>query len=144
MPIPYTPPSDIREGEVFKRVNKFKYYAVSNQQRVWNGRDKRYLKPYANQAPPNDYLRLRLRNFRGDKRSFYLHRLVALYHVPGRTRTKRVVNHKGPLVDEQGRVLILKRHYCWAINLEWLTEQQNLQLRFEDIEPPIDYGDPPF
>ena len=90
------------------------YYQVSNHGEVRRMHDKRLLSPSENR---DGYYRLSLvLNNHNDKRSFTVHRLVALYFVKGRTNERRIINH----IDG------VKTNNYWK-NLEWVTNEENLK-----------------
>lgn len=93
----------------WKTVRGHTTYEVSNMGDVRNQNTGKLLKPYDD---GKGYLRVKL-----DGENCRLHILVATAHVPNvEPDSKTVVNHK------KG-----KKHDCRASQLEWVTQQENVQ-----------------
>jgi len=109
-------------------------YFISSFGRVYNAQKGAFVKPYKN-GDEYGYLRVALYQKRppfkdGKKRKskrvfFYLHRIVALVHVAGRTRWKNKVHHRD--ADPAN---------CAAYNLEWCSQWRNMQYRWNNPLPP--------
>lgn len=116
-------------GVAWAAVVGFTSYEVSDDGRVRRRRGRnvgRELRPYTN--PPNGYLRVALyRNggaSRQRRRELYLHRLVAIYHVPGMSAERREVHH----MNDEATGLPDVRD-CRASRLAWTTQRENLWAR---------------
>lgn len=93
----------------WKTIQNHPNYEVSSMGDVRNLRTGKILKPYDD---GNGYLRVKI-----DGRCERLHILVAIAFVPNPDpETKNIVNHK------KG-----KKHDCRASQLEWVTQQENVQ-----------------
>lgn len=93
----------------WKTVIDHPHYAVSNMGEVRNRFTGKKLKPYDD---GKGYLRVQLNG-----KNCRLHILVAIHHVPNsEPEIKTIVNHK------KG-----KKHDCRASQLEWVTQQENVQ-----------------
>jgi NUMOD4 motif. len=93
--------------ESWKPIERHPAYEVSNMARVKNSITGKILTPYDDGS---GYLRVKL-----DGDNCRLHILVAIAHVPN-PENKTIVNHK------KG-----KKHDCRASQLEWVTQQENIQ-----------------
>lgn len=94
---------------VWKEVSGHPNYEVNRMGQVRNKRTKKLLKPYDD---GKGYLRVTL-----DGKCCRLHILVAIEFIPNDAPDiKTVVNHK------RG-----KKHDCRASQLEWVTQQENIQ-----------------
>lgn len=98
------------DNEVRKYSEVFEKYTVTKDGRVWSKRSKRYLNPYY-----SNYGRLKLNN-----KSFYIHRLVAVAHIPN-PDNKPEVNHKDGNVRNNH-----------IDNLEWVTPLENKRHAFSN------------
>ncbi|MAQ93548.1 MAG: hypothetical protein CMM84_16275 [Rhodothermaceae bacterium] len=121
---------DAGEEEAWATVNGFSRYEVSSWGFVRNRKSGRILKPFVHDRafPATAYLRVSLYKASGPnrRRPFhrFVHRLVALYHVPGRTRHRYEVHH---LPDpETGRPDLAD---CAAGSLVWVTPEENRRCR---------------
>lgn len=96
--------------ESWKIIQDHPHYEVSNMGKVRNIQTGNLLQPYDDDG--SGYLRVKL-----DGRCCRLHILVAtaFVHNPD-PKTKNIVNHK------KG-----KKHDCRASQLEWVTQQENVQ-----------------
>lgn len=114
------------ERERWARVNGFARYEVSDWGFVRNRATGRLLKPFVHDGsfPSAAYLRVSLYKASGPNkgRAFhrFVHRLVALYHVPGRTRARHEVHHV--LDPTTGRPDLTD---CSASALVWVTPEEN-------------------
>lgn len=98
-------------------IEGFGHYVVRDVGgEIYNLRTMKLVKGWVNES---GYRRVELRN--GKKRSLqYIHRLVALAFVPNdQPFEKGEVNH-----------LDRDRYNCDAVNLEWVTKQDNLEYRW--------------
>jgi hypothetical protein len=91
---------DLSVPEHWRRHWQFRNYEISDRGRVRNRRTGRLLAPFINDRDAGAkrlYRRVCLYRTRRDKtrvkRLFYVHRLVACYHVKGRTASARFVHH---------------------------------------------------
>lgn len=93
--------------EVWKKINNFNNYSISNAGKIRNDKTNRILKPY---IKPSGYMQVQL----GRKTvPQYIHRLVAIAFIPN-IKNKPQVNHKnGNKQDNR------------VINLEWVTASEN-------------------
>lgn len=118
------------EAEAWAAVNGFARYEVSSWGFVRNRKTGAFLKPFVHDAsfPANGYLRVSLYKASGPRkgRAFhrFVHRLVALYHVAGRTRARCEVHHlpdpatmRPDLADND------------AGSLVWVTPEENRRCR---------------
>lgn len=95
--------------ESWKVIDNHPGYEVSNMGHIRNTSTKRLLQPYDDGS---GYLRVKLNGC-----NCRLHILVATAHVYNPDpETKNIVNHK------KG-----KKHDCRASQLEWVTQQENIQ-----------------
>nr|QBK88364.1 MAG: HNH endonuclease [Mimivirus LCMiAC01] len=105
----------IEKDEVFKNVSiidgcDFTNYDISNYGKVKSYNTNKYLKP-----DKKHYLMVKLYDKNTKKqKAFYVHRLVALKFINGRTKKKNTVNHK----DHN-----IKNNYYK--NLEWMSIMEN-------------------
>lgn len=115
-------------NEKIKRIDGYKDYFITESGRVFSqrrrGKEKQYrlheIKPkYPGDLYPHKYLNVCLINDDGYK-YFMVHRLVAIYFVPGYFEGA-VVNHK----DGNNR----NNH---ASNLEWVTQRDNIHQSYKD------------
>ena len=121
---------DAGDVEAWARVNGFSRYEVSSWGFVRNRRSGLLLKPFVHDRsfPANGYLRVSLYKAAGPNRGRAHHRfvarLVALYHVPGRTRERSEVHH---LPDPTtGRPDLANNDADW---LCWVTPEENRRCR---------------
>lgn len=93
--------------EVWKKINNFNNYSISNAGKIRNDKTNRILKPY---IKPSGYMQVQL----GRKTvPQYIHRLVAIAFIPT-IKNKPQVNHKnGNKQDNR------------VINLEWVNASEN-------------------
>ena len=91
-------------------IEGFEHYLVSYCAKVKNTRTGNYMNPWFNEQ---GYLRLRLSNGKNITNQ-YLHRLVALAHIPN-PENKPEVNHKDRI-----------RSNCHGDNLEHMTHAENM------------------
>lgn len=95
--------------EKWKTIDTHPSYEVSTMGKIRNISTRKLLQPYDD---GKGYLRVKL-----DGENCRLHILVAVAHVPNPDPEKKtVVNHK------KG-----KKHDCRASQLEWVTQQENVQ-----------------
>jgi hypothetical protein len=124
----HNPPTTLQAGaERWKRIrdgSRWTDYEVSDRGRVRNRTTGRILRPYAGGSRDESYLRVTLVLSGVRRRNAYVHRLVALYHVGGRTRERCQVDH-----------LDRDQHNNDAGNLQWVTPAENLQRRVWGICP---------
>lgn len=108
------------------RPRDFPDYLVSTRGRVWNARRGRLLTAHASPDARSPYPKVRLSDGtyssgprRGERkhRTFYVHRLVALAFVPGRTAARWQVHH----VDGD-------TYNAAAENLRWATPLEHRAL----------------
>jgi len=104
-----------RQSEQWKVIPKFDSYEVSNFGSLRTCVNKRVISSY---ATPKGYRRLQLVDNK-EKKSFFVHRLVAKLFIPN-PQNKPEVNHK----DGQK----CNNHVG---NLEWTTSSENLQHAYE-------------
>lgn len=97
-------------SEEWRYIPDYPCYAVSNTGKVFSYKTNKILKQTVS---PKGYLSVRLYNEKGTK-LFFVHVLVAVCFVQGRTSAKRFVNHK----DEN------KQHNN-DTNLEWCSDSYN-------------------
>lgn len=108
---PFFMDNNIEDDEVFVNMSIFNKdlcnYFISNYGRVYSVISRRYLKPQEN---CHGYYYIALgANFRE-----YIHRLVAMAFVPGRTDEKNCVNHKNG-----------NKKNNYFKNLEWCSKAEN-------------------
>lgn len=93
-------------------------YDISNYGRVRNVKTGHIMTPCPSEK---GYLMVCLRCIDNRARNVKLHRIVASTFVPGRTKRRNEVNHiNGDKND------------CSAMNLEWVTRQENVQHGFDN------------
>lgn len=123
-----------QEEEVWKRVRPFPRYEISNLGSVRNRITGYVLRPYLHShAPAKCYLRVCLFGRNGKRKAFLAHRLVALYHVPGRSIKKKHVHH----CDGQKANNV-------ASNLMWVTPHEHKALELDRYSSALNYHDDPF
>lgn len=130
----------------WKRVRRAPRYEVRADGLVRNRDTGRVLSPYLNsRVPGEDYYRLSLSLGGGKKLCVYHHRLIGLYHTPGRTRERRIPHHIGPGPDPFGRPGPAHHHNV-AWNFRWVTPAENAALRWDrlQVEPWPELGEAPF
>lgn len=94
---------------VWKEIDGHPNYEINRMSDVRSRKTGRLLKPYDDGS---GYLRVKI-----DGKCCRLHILVAIAFVPNPDpETKNIVNHK------KG-----KKHDCRASQLEWVTQQENIQ-----------------
>lgn len=92
-------------------------YKISNFGNVYSNAKNGYLSP----AITNGYLTVQLAMENGDRKSFYVHRLVAIAFIPNPDPNNLIeVNHKN-----------LHRDDPFVYNLEWVTKQDNIYHELE-------------
>lgn len=102
--------------EEWKDINFFgirsNSYLISNFGRVFSYLKNGIISP----AISNGYLTIQLMMESGDRKTFYIHRLVAMAFIENPNPDILVeVNHKN-----------LKRNDCFSENLEWVTKRENI------------------
>ena len=96
--------------EIWKKIEEFSDYQISNLGRVKNIKTNKYLHPYKNYS---GYLEISL-NKNKTKKTYKLHRLIAVYFIPN-IENKPTVHHKNNIKDDNR-----------IENLEWATmSEQN-------------------
>jgi hypothetical protein len=100
----------LENKEIWKDINGYSGYQISNLGRVWSIKSQRYLKGGINHG---GYYSVQMTANNGKIKREYIHRLVALHFIPN-PYNKPQVNHK----DEN------KENNC-ADNLEWITHAEN-------------------
>lgn len=113
-PFRFSDISDWPQWEVWRPVEETGgVYEVSNLGRVRRASTGRMLKVYLN--PPNLYSRVTLCLGSGRRRIHrYVHRLVAVAFIPGRSLTKTQVDHRNNDKNDNR-----------ACNLQWVTLKMN-------------------
>lgn len=113
--------------EAWATVNGFARYEVSAWGFIRNRSTGRFLKPFVHCAP-DPYLRVSLYKAAGPNvgRAFhrFAHRLVALYHTPGRSRHRCEVHHVLDPVTLRPDLEDLA-----ADSLAWVTPEENRRCR---------------
>ena len=97
-------------------------YMISNFGRVYSKAKRGYLSP----ALSNGYLTIQLSTNNGNRKTFYIHRLVAMAFIDNPDpKTFIEVNHKNFYRDDP-----------FAENLEWVTKEENIhhELFFLEIK----------
>ena len=84
-------------------------YAITSCGKVWSYRRKKFLKPNHNK---DGYLQVGL-NKNGKRKSFFIHRLVALAYIPNPDNLT-TVDH----IDEN-------KEHNYVNNLRWMTREEN-------------------
>lgn len=102
---------DVKEEEEWREIPGHDSYLASSLGRVWSTKTNKYMKPAHRK---DGYLRLHL-----DKKSWYVHRLIAFTFLEKPPREDFVVNHK------DGN----KKNNC-VENIEWISFNQNVQHAF--------------
>ena len=99
-------------AETFVAIRGYKDYEISNMGRIRSTKSgtARILK---NRVKDNDYLYVTLCNEKGQY-NFYVHRLVAMHHLPTPSEGKIVVDHKSRTKTDNR-----------ACNLRWATQSEN-------------------
>ena len=110
------------EDEEIKDITGYEQkYAISSYGRVWSYDRHIWLSPFKTTSSKRtsvnntNYVRVNLRNRKGDRKLWLVHILVASVYVPGRTCFKREVNH----IDGN-----LSNNY--KDNLEWVSHSSNM------------------
>lgn len=104
--------------EIWKTIENYPNYEVSNMGEVRRKSTQRVLKPQI-LGGKNGYKAVYLAKSRGDKQKWeYVHRLVAIHFIPN-PNDYPIVNHLGEKMD------------CRAINLEWCDAARNRVFRPE-------------
>ena len=100
--------------EVWKDIEGYPNYQISNKGRVWSVKRQIYMKPLID---TDGYHRIRITAINGKRKTEKIHRLVALAFVD---------NPEGkPEVDHIDR----NRQNNCAENLRWVTHSENLRHR---------------
>lgn len=100
------------------RYIKLGMYDISNYGRVRNIKTGHIMTPCPSEK---GYLMVCLQCTDGRARNVKLHRMVATIFVSGQTKQKNEVNH----IDGD-------KNNCSAINLEWVTRQENIRHGFDN------------
>ncbi len=87
------------------------HYAATKDGRIWSHKNNKFMKS----CGELDNYQVVMLHKNGEGKLFYVHRLVALAWIPNPNNYPKV-NHK----DEH-------KDHNWADNLEWCTQQYNLQ-----------------
>lgn len=90
-------------------INNFENYAISNYGNIKNIKKNRILKPVKNKHGYLEYTFCQ----NGTKKTFRIHRLVALYFIPN-IYNKPYINHKNGIKTDNN-----------VDNLEWCTAKEN-------------------
>ena len=98
--------------EIFKTIEEYPMYVISDKGRVFNKNTRRYLKP---SRKPNGYMQVNLCTRDGRRKKEYIHRLVAIEFIPNPLHLPQV-NH----IDG-------KRDNNVLSNLEWVTPLENVR-----------------
>lgn len=99
------------EMEIFKDIQGYPNYQISNLGRVWSKKRQIYLKPNKNQS---GYLSVCITAINGKQKRELIHRLVALAFIPN-PNNYPCVNHKDE--DKENNT---------TTNLEWCTKKYNM------------------
>ena len=100
--------------EVWKEINGYPSYMISNHGRIKNCMRNKILKQH---KTDRGYLQVYL-SFKGESKGFKVHRLVAIAFIPN-TNNLPEVNH----IDKD-------KTSNYVSNLEWMTTQQNCEYSF--------------
>jgi hypothetical protein len=111
------------DGEDIKDVVGYeRKYAVTSYGRVWSYKRRIWLKPMISKTPgkrstknPTKYVRVNLRNWEGVRKFWFIHILVGLVFVQGRTSFKHEINHKDGDSSNNHKD-----------NLEWCSHSYNM------------------
>lgn len=90
-------------------------YEISSWGNIRNKKTKAELATYDNQSG-NGYLKTKITDIEGKRRSLYIHRLVAIYFLDAKTTKRLEVNH----IDGN------TKNNSFS-NLEWLTHSENVK-----------------
>lgn len=104
------------EEEIWKRVDNYPNYMISNFGRVWSVKRNRVLNPYVND---DGYLIISLHQD-GKRKDISVHRLVALHFIQRRVVANEVNHDDGD------------KTYNYVENLEWSTHSENMEHAFEN------------
>lgn len=96
--------------EIFKDIQGYPNYQISNQGRVWNSKTQRYIKA---SKKDNGYYALNLIAANGKRKKEYLHRLIALAFIDNPNNL--------PQVDHKDR----NRENNSIENLRWVSASTN-------------------
>jgi len=97
--------------EIWKTIENYERYKVSNQSRVIDTKRNKILIPYDKKK----YKRIALTDCFGKQKHFYLHRLVAIYFIHN-IKNKPFINH----IDGNPSNNNIE-------NLEWCTQKENMK-----------------
>lgn len=96
--------------EIFKDIEGFTGYQISNMGRIWSCKTNRLLNPYHNNR---GYLMINIKADDGERKHVLVHRLVALHFIDN-PKGKPEVNHINHIRDDNR-----------VENLEWVTKSEN-------------------
>lgn len=107
---------NIENKEVFKQINGYPSYYISNKGRIWRGSTQRYLKP---SEKPNGYMQVNMVAANGKRKKEYVHRLVAIAFIDN-PEGKTEVDHidRNPANNN-------------VENLRWATRSENCRNKQE-------------
>lgn len=111
------------EGEVWKTIEEYPNYIISNMGRVFSKKYRKNLKPYPNkQKNKLHYFRVKLKNKVGVIKDIFVHRVVALAFVEN-AENKPIIHH----IDHNE----LNNR---ADNLLWVTADEHRELHRKESE----------
>ena len=111
------------EGEVWKTIEEYPNYIISNMGRVFSTANNKLLKPYSSPFKKSiGYFRVKLKNKIGEVKNIFLHRVVAVAYVEN-TENKPIIHH----IDHNG-------FNNRADNLMWVTADEHRELHRKEAE----------
>lgn len=114
---------DYIEGEVWKSLEEYPNYIISNMGRVFSKKNRKVLKPYPNkQKNKLQYFRVKLKDKMGVLKDIFVHRVVALAFIKN-AENKPIIHH----IDHNG-------FNNRADNLMWVTAEEHKKLHAKDKE----------